>query len=528
MTLFRTKPPGNIDQEGNVARTLTESELQEKLKQIREKEETIALAKGLPFLFGWKWYPWAKEFYNCRERIAILTAANQISKSSTQIRTAINWATDQRLWPALWAHTPNQFWYLYPTQTQVNIEFETKWTQFLPKNGFENHPVYGYTVERKQGDVRAIHFKSGVHIYFKTYGQNVIALQSGTCDAVFCDEELPEDLFDELMFRLSASDGYFRMVFTATLGQDFWRRTMEPTKNDEENLPGAWKRTVSLYDAMVYEDGTPSHWTADKIAQVRGRCSTQQEVLKRIYGKFIVLGGRKYPAFDITKHMVKKHPLPHGWYYYGGVDPGSGGETGHPAAICFVAVRPDFRAGRVMAAWRGDGITTTAGTVVEKYIEMKTALKIKTVNQFYDWSSKDFYNISLSMREPFEKAEKGHEIGEDVINTLFNSDMMLIYEDEETAKLAGELSSLLKTTLKRDAKDNASDAFRYAITKIPWDFSGITGHKSEFAETPEAPMNDMERQIYERRKAFDDEDKKLANSIQEEFDELNAEYGSDY
>jgi len=107
-----------------------------------------------------------------------------------------------------------QFWYLYPSKPVINAEFETKWKQFLPKGDMKNDPYYGWKEERKQGDVVAIHFNSGVHVYFKTYEQNVQNLQTGTCDAIFCDEELPIELYDELTFRISASDGYFHMVFT--------------------------------------------------------------------------------------------------------------------------------------------------------------------------------------------------------------------------------------------------------------------------------------------------------------------------
>jgi phage terminase large subunit-like protein len=94
---------------------------------------------------------------------------------------------------------------------------------FLPRGKFKDDPVYGWKEEKKQGDIVAIHFNSGVHIFFKTYSQNAEDLQSGTCDAIFCDEELPEELY-ELIARLNATDGYIHMVFTATLGQDFWRR----------------------------------------------------------------------------------------------------------------------------------------------------------------------------------------------------------------------------------------------------------------------------------------------------------------
>ena len=535
--VFRTHgaPGANIDEY---------QQMKAELDAIEAEERQLLAHVELPHLYGWKWYPWARAFVESRNKENLLCAANQISKSSTQIRKAIIWATDKALWPSLWSQEPVQFWYLYPTQKQVNAEYETKWKQFLPKGSMKDDPEYGWKHEKgARGDIIAIHFNSGVHIYFKTYAQASESLQSGTCDAIFCDEELPLEHLDELRFRLSASNGYFHMVFTATLGQDFWRRAMEPGETEKEEFPLAFKQTVSMYDCMEYEDGSKSHWTFERIKQVEASCSTASEILKRVYGKFIVLGGRKYEAFDIKRHMKPKHPVPKGWLIFGGVDVGSGaGENrsseenrsikhrGHPAAICFVAVSPDFRKGRVIAGWRGDNTFTTAGDVFMKFREMKKELKLEPVNQFYDWASKDFFLIAARNSEPFERAEKSHEIGEQVINTLFKNDMMYIHEDEETVKLAGELASLLRSTAKESAKDDFADAFRYTVTKIPWDWSVITGAAvEEEAKDPETqPMTDLQREIFERRKQMETDNDKEKNRIEDELDEWNDAYGNSF
>jgi hypothetical protein len=524
--LFKTRPPGGLDKQGR-AMPSAGDETNDIFRILEEKERKLSLAKGLPFLHAWKWYPWARSFYDSTNKINLLCAANQISKSSTQIRKCINWATDKNLWPSLWEREPVQFWYLYPTQKQVNAEFMTKWKLFLPSGEYQDDPYYGYTVEVSHGNIIAIHFKSGVHVYFKTYAQKADALQSGTCDAIFCDEELPVHLYEELMFRISASNGYFNMVFTATLGQDFWRRALEPGSNETEELPQAFKQVVSLYDAMKFEDGTPSHWTFERIKQVEARCSTPNEVLKRVFGKFIVIGGRKYESFDIKRHLKKPHIIPKGWLIYVGADPGSGGQKGHPAALCYVAVRPDFRAGRVFLGWRGDGIETTAGDVVEKHISLINGPeKIQITEGFYDWSSKDFDTISTRMGYPFTKAEKGHDIGEDVINTLFKNDMLFIYETEELMKLAGELASLRKLQRKEDAKDDFADALRYAITRIPWDWSAINAPLATGTEESlEEKLTSQQIEIRDRRKQMATDADQAAAEIENEFKEWNDAYG---
>lgn len=499
------------------------------LKKLEEDEARLKNEVELPFLYGWKWYKWARAFFDSANKINLLCAANQISKSSTQIRRCIDHATNQKLWPSLWQRSPTQFWYLYPTKSQVNAEFETKWKIFLPRGAMEHDEYYGWKVERKSGDILAIHFNSGVHVYFKTYAQDAQALQSGTCDELFCDEELPVELYEELMFRLSATDGYFNMVFTATLGQDYWRRAMEPDDEEEENLPQAFKQTVSLYEAMEYDDGTPSHWTLERIKAIEARCSTSLEVLKRVFGKFIVVGGRKYEAFDIKRHFKPKpvgYLFPKGWLIYAGADVGGGGGgEGHPSALCYVAVKPDFKQGRVFLGWRGDTETTTAGDVVNKHVELSKENKLANFSgRHYDWGSKDFGEIATRMGHPFAKAEKSHEIGEDVINTLFKNDMVFIYDDPELRKLGAELATLKKSTNKRTAKDDFADAFRYCVTKIPWDWTVISEPIAP-DENPEDKLTDMQRQVRDRRKEMDLGDKNEKDRIEAEFDEWNEAYG---
>lgn len=517
-------PPGSSDSDQTPKPTPKQKiwvALQERERLLKEK---LRLQRGLPFLYAWKWYPWAREFYESTTKLNLLCAANQISKSSTQIRKCINWATDQKLWPALWGHTPNQFWYLYPTGKQAKIEFETKWKQFLPAGEFKDDPVYGWKEEIKNKELIAIHFKSGVHVYFKTYAQNQTALQTGTVDVIFCDEELPEDLYDELIFRISASNGYFHMVFTATLGQDFWRKAMEPGPYEVENLPEARKWTVSMYDCLTYEDGTKSHWSEEKIKIVVNRCKSHAEILRRVYGKFIKETGRKYPQFDIKRHVRPKHHIPANWLIFGGVDIGSGGKEGHPSAIVFVGVHPNMQKGRVFLGWRGDGIPTTSGDVVQKYQQLKKENNLNICNQYYDFASKDFEIISSRMGESFLKADKSHEKGEDIINTLFKNDMLFIYDDEELQKLAAELSTLLIDTPKRKAKNDISDAFRYAVTLIPWDWSVITG-KALVVDEVNTETSALQKELDERRNHVTEAHVQEQQRIEDEFDEWNEMYG---
>ncbi len=258
-----------------------------KAAELREKLRT-----GLPHLYGWKWYHWSKMFFESRNRMKLLCAANQITKSSTQIRQCIEWAGNKSLWGELWKREPRVFWYLYPDKPTATAEFDNKWVpDFLPRNEFIDHPTYGWRIIRgEKRQVDYIEFKSGVRVYFKTYAQDVKNLQSGTVHAIFCDEELPEELYSELMARLFDTDGFFSMVFTATLNQDFWRLAIEG-EGEMEKFPDAFKQQISMRDCITFNDGSPGAYNEEKIRRIEATCKNEQERKRRVDGKFITVSG---------------------------------------------------------------------------------------------------------------------------------------------------------------------------------------------------------------------------------------------
>lgn len=446
-------------------------------EQLLELDQELQLKNGLPHLFGFKRYKWQHDFEHSTARDNFLCAANQIGKSTIQICKAIRWATEPELWSKLWETRPTQFWYFYPSLKLATAEYKEKWKkQILPRNGFEKDDRYGWTEDMRQKTIQSITFNTGITIYFCSYAQNEMDLQAATVYAMFCDEELPYFLWPELQARLRDTRGYYHQVFTATIGQEIWRATIEE-KGKFEKFPNAFKRQVSLYDCKKYMDGTPAKWTDERIQEEIQRCGTQIEIDRRIMGKFVVEGGLMYPTFSREDHIVEGHMLPHDWLVFSAVDVGSGGEKGHPAAIVFIAVNPEFTKGRVFKCWRGDGIQTTAGDILMKYMEMKGELNV--VDQVYDWSSADFKTVSKRLNMIFNPANKTHSVGQGIVNTLFKNNMLKVYDSEEARKLAAEITSLKIETDKKNAADDLCDALRYCCTAIPWDFSTIKGVKSK-------------------------------------------------
>lgn len=412
--------------------------------------------------------------------------------SSTQIRKDIHWATSPELWPELWPKlprgvVPGQFWYLYPTKDVASIEFEEKWRLFLPGEDYKSHPVYGWKDEWDNGKIAACHFNTGVTIYFKTYAQDVEKLQSGSAFKVSCDEEPDEEVIPELQARTNATDGYMSYVFTATKGQEYWREVVE----EKSKMKEAEIYQISAYDCQVYEDGSLTQWTDEYIKRLIDRCPTEAHVQRRIFGKFAVDEGRKYESFEKKHNVVKAYPIPNDWIKYCGLDYGGGGSS-HPSAIAFVAVRPDFKKGAVYKFWRGpQGVLTAAQDVLQKYLELKGTENLAAT--WFDWAAKDLGTLAHRAGLPLIKAEKSHDIGEGILNSLFRHRMLDIFEDH--APLIQEFLSLLKTTAKTKARDDGIDATRYCTALIPWDFSDAT---TSYEEKPVVKVITEE----DKRKAF--------------------------
>jgi hypothetical protein len=508
--------------------------LQEKIRDIEELEKLLKIKQGLPHRHGFPWYRWAKKFYDSTNKIEILTAANQVSKSSTNIRTAIEWITNQELHKKLWPNLlpgqkPNQFWYFYPTAEVWQAEFESKWEpDFLPRNEFKDDPIYGWRPVYDKGMIKKIVFNIGITVYCKTYSQKVKDLQTGSVHALFLDEECPADYIPELQARIRATNGYIRSVFTATLGQEFWRRVMEPTTKDEEIWPHASKQTVSLYDSQYYIDGTPSQWTTERIEQVIQECATEAEVQRRVFGRFVKSEGLKYESFDLQRNTIASSNIiiPKSYPVFAGVDPGSGGKSGHPAAIIFLAVRPDYKHAVVYKGWRGDGIPTANPDILIKFRELKG--NDLTMSQVYDYKDKDFQLVAQSYGEPFEMAKKQREEGAGLLNSLFKNKMLTIIKDDpELNKLITELLTLSNTTDKRIAKDDMIDALRYTVMAVPWDFSDIRPDNApkdtkDFNDPPPDTRTEAQKlsdEILKQRRAF--ATNQVETQAEGQYDEIN-------
>ena len=437
----------------------------EKLELLEAK---LFLKNNLPFLPGPKGkgcnlhglYNWQEDAIKSTARMNFLTASNQSGKSVALIIRCLRWAYFKHLWGKLWDHEPKLFVYLYPDKDTATREFRSKWLKYLPSKELKKDPVWGYQEYfDDKGKIHSIKFNSGIWLYFWSYQQSETHQQASTVDAAFADEELPESHFSELQMRVK--NGYFHNFFTATLGQLYLFQTMECVGQTDEKFPFAWKRQISMFDCLVYSDGRKSlHITEESIKETIQSLPNENEVLKRVYGRFVSADGVRFSSFTYKLNVVEPHYVPKTWYIYVGVDYGSGGHN-HPSAFVFVAVDPSFVKARVIKSWRGDKEVTTQGDVINKYKEMAKGFNIMQVK--YDYSAADLGILAERLGLPFTRANKSHD-GIATINTLLKNLQLKVFSDQ--VEVIEELQTVQN---KRNAgSDDVSDALRYAIADVPF------------------------------------------------------------
>lgn len=495
-------------------------------QQSLVKKRIEELRSDLPHLYGHKMYDWSREFFESTNRMNLLCAANQIGKSSIAICKNIEWACNKKLWPKIWETPPKQFWYFYPDAATATSEMEKKIIpEFLPRGEMKHHENYGWDVEYTNGFVNALHFRSGVSIYYRTYGQKVLNLQSSTVHMITADEEMPEEFINELLARLRSNRGIFNQVFTATRALQIWYRAMECIGTQEEMFPNAWKRSVSMRDCMFYEDGTPSKWTAERIAEAERECTSKAEVLKRIDGRFVRDGGRKFSAFDPEQNVyriIERDELKD-WKYYAAVDIGSGGKGRSSGAVVILAVNQENTMGKVIRTWRGDNEETTASDILRKYIHLRGNLKVSQA--CYDYQSREFGLIASRHGEPFIPADKSRESGTHILNILFQARRLLIADGEhDNQKLVTELMSVPEGVKNRTYQDDLSDALRYVVKLVPWDFEKISPDYIPAEVKNEETHND--RSIQRDRHDQDSNQRDDWYYFQEEIAAWNELYGN--
>jgi hypothetical protein len=476
--------------------------------RIKQKKEALEeyrkkLQEGLPHLYGQKFFWWSRKFYESYHRLVFISASNQSSKSSTQIRRCINFATDPSTWAKLSrVERPTLFFYFYPSLKLARQEINHKWIpQFLPRGEFKDHPQYGWKIT-DNSDKLSIRFNTGVEVVFCGYSQgkgDLLALAASSPSAIFIDEECPPELLPEIFMRVEATKGIVNMVLTPVVCYPYYKEIFEGRVVFEDALV----MTVSMYECLKFEDGTEGLYTLKDIENRKSRLGSQAQIDQRIFGKYTTPEGLQYEQFRREKNVKEPFEIPAHWIWFAGIDIGSSGGN-HPAAIAFVACSPDYRKAAVAHIWAGNEFEQTSNSdILNKYLELRDQI-VGTKpfgGCYYDHSNKDFELISLkSMVAGVQKADKARDFGVGLLNALFKNEMLDILQSEEAQNLVNELENLRVEVKKQHAKDDRIDAMRYAVSRIPWDFSHISVDKTVQPDPVKVvepfPLNDRRHPIH--------------------------------
>jgi hypothetical protein len=440
-------------------------------------EKKRALQEGLPHLYGQKFYHWSREIFDSYHRYIFLSAANQIGKSAIAIRKNIHLATEPKTWAKISRRAqPTLFFYFYPSLKLARREIQHKWiAEFLPRGEYKDHPQYGWKLT-DNSEKLSIRFNTGIEIQFLGYSHgksDLLSLAASSPSHITIDEEVDPSLLPEILMRLQATRGMFLAVLTPVLCYPYFKEIFE----GRNVIDGALIKTISMYSCLKFEDGSPGLYTKEDIQKRRALLGSQAEIDRRIFGKYTAPEGLAYESFRRERNVKPYEPIPEDWLWYTGIDLGTGGKENHPAAISFTAVSPDFKKARVVRVWRGNKNEETTNTdVLNKYLEMRSELcgKRAVTGAYYDWAAKDFGIIATRANvAELQKANKDRSIGVATMNALFKNDMLSIDDIPENYVLIDELETLRHDAKKTSALDDATDATRYSVSSVAFDFTDI-------------------------------------------------------
>jgi hypothetical protein len=119
-------------------------------------------------------------------------------------------------------------------------------------------------------------------------------------------------------------------------------------------------------------------------------------------------------------------------------------------------------------------------------------------------------------------ADKSQDLGVQILNTLFKSGWLKIFDTVENQALVQEILSLALVIDKRKAKDDRIDALRYSCTRLPWRWDKLG--LDPYIPAPKPFKQEMPDQSRERR--VDAFNTKTPNeqSVEEQISEWNEYY----
>lgn len=431
---------------------------------------------------------------------------------------AMMWCTDVEFREKQWGdNLPKTIWYTLPTQEHINDFFHEKWEpEFLARDESKKEGPYAWKVVKKNNDIKGIKFlATNCTLNFVTLKASSSSHQGRSVGGILFDEEPDAKKLSELetrtasfnhpetglstallafAFTPTSAQEYFKSIFSfqdekflANVPEDlrrkfFWDKETESFRTcslreaSKERFPASdtvWKRRVSMFEACKYRSGKRGKFTHARIRQFINDQPTRRDKLVRAFAQFEKedMGGLLYKNFnrDIHTKYIEKTDLAKfkvTGMLTAGLDYGSG--SNHPGGVVITWVSDDRKQVKVIKMWRGiPGKVTTAGDIVEKYLEMSKGLNIEF--PFYDFSCADLKTIYNRMTgKDLISAAKAKE-GYGFVDLLFKNNMiqLLGHEDEPYIDWASvEYENISHHVDKTQRTDEISDCVRYSLYGI--------------------------------------------------------------
>jgi phage terminase large subunit-like protein len=197
-------------------------------------------------------------------------------------------------------------------------------TGLIPKDLFADKPSLSRGVTDAYDTIQVYHETNGVRdgistCSFKSYDQGRKKFQTKTLDFGWCDEEPPEDIYNEMLARIQATGGMLMLTFTPLSGY-----SAVVNKFLRENSPDRSDTVMTLYDAK--------HIPVEERARIIASFPIHQRQA-RTMGEPMIGSGAIFPVDpeSITENDIPY--VPDHWTKIWGIDFG----IGHPFAAVLIA-----------------------------------------------------------------------------------------------------------------------------------------------------------------------------------------------
>ena len=159
-------------------------------------------------------------------------------------------------------------------------------------------------------------------VEFRSADQDPSTFEQAALDGVWCDERLPEAIYDRLLPRLIDRDGF---LLYSDIPEQWWQ--YERLMQAQPSAGVYFQHFAMLDNASNLPDGAIDRASAQM---------TDDERRLRILGEFVTMEGLVYKEFT-DAHVVEPFPIPDEWPRWRAIDYGGSA----PTACIWLAISPN-------------------------------------------------------------------------------------------------------------------------------------------------------------------------------------------